>query len=98
VTRPTDRAQPSSLHKILLKKHLGPFCGYGPTQIDALVKAGAFPKPIRLGERKVAWIEAELLEWQRQKIIERDRANGAAAARDNSATPKPMPPRWTPPS
>lgn len=30
-----------------------------------------FPKPIKLGQRNVAWIENEVQEWIKQKMIQR---------------------------
>lgn len=34
-----------------------------------------FPKPIRLGERNVAWVEEEVQEWIYQKVHKRDKAS-----------------------
>ena len=34
-----------------------------------------FPKPIRLSERNVAWVEEEIQEWICQKIRRRDMAS-----------------------
>jgi prophage regulatory protein len=44
---------------------------YGPTGITSLsrssiyegVRAGWFPKPLRLSPNRVAWVEAEVLGW-----------------------------------
>lgn len=30
-----------------------------------------FPKPIKLGERNVAWLESEVREWIEQKMFQR---------------------------
>ena len=32
-----------------------------------------FPKQVKIGDRSVAWVESEVLEWQRKKIAERDK-------------------------
>jgi prophage regulatory protein len=37
------------------------------------IAKGKFPKPIRVGDRAVAWLEQDLLEWQRRRISRRDR-------------------------
>lgn len=37
-----------------------------------MIAKGLFPKPIPLGPRSVAWSAAEIAEWQRQRIAERD--------------------------
>lgn len=31
---------------------------------------GRFPRPVSLGERAVGWVEAELDEWLRERIVE----------------------------
>jgi predicted DNA-binding transcriptional regulator AlpA len=42
-----------------------------------LVKAGRFPKPIKIGKRSV-WVEAEIDKWIAERIAERDAAGKAA--------------------
>jgi prophage regulatory protein len=37
--------------------------GLKPTRIYELMGDGTFPKPIRLGERAVAWLESEIDAW-----------------------------------
>ena len=46
------------------------------TQISELIKRGEFPRPIKLsdGGRAKAWLEDELLLWQRQRLASRDAA------------------------
>ena len=49
---------------------------YGAPRKDALaaqIKNGKFPRPIRLSERRTAWLKRELVAWQQAKIAERDR-------------------------
>ncbi|MBY6226424.1 AlpA family transcriptional regulator [Ferrimonas balearica] len=36
------------------------------------INDGNFPKPISLGERKVAWLESEIQDWILEKIEQRD--------------------------
>lgn len=38
----------------------------------AMIAAGEFPKPIKLGPRSVGWIEEEIDAWVDDKIEERD--------------------------
>jgi prophage regulatory protein len=61
--------------RILSKKELRALVLYSPSHIDRLEKAGLFPKRVRLGPCRVGWIESEVLDWQRQRIKERDVAN-----------------------
>lgn len=42
------------------------------SQIYRLISKGTFPKPIKIGERRNAWIESEIDDWIKQKIAERD--------------------------
>lgn len=44
----------------------------GEAQRYKLIREGHFPKPIKIGLRRNAWIEAEIDEWIRQKIENRD--------------------------
>ena len=45
---------------------------FHPVHIRRLVRNDKFPAPIRLGENRVAWIEAEIDEWLEGKRQERD--------------------------
>jgi prophage regulatory protein len=45
---------------------------YHPVHVRRLIRNGNFPSPIRLGENRVAWIEAEIEEWLEGKRQERD--------------------------
>jgi len=46
-------------------------CGIRQTQIYRQMETGAFPAPIRVGQRQVAWSEQELDEWIAAKIAAR---------------------------
>lgn len=35
------------------------------------IAAGAFPQPIRIGKRRVAWVESEIAEWLAARMEER---------------------------
>jgi prophage regulatory protein len=41
---------------------------YSRSQIYNLISRGEFPRPISLGERSVAWIEAEIDAWIEARI------------------------------
>ncbi len=43
--------------------------GLSRSTIRRWVKRGLFPRPIRLGERVVGWIEAEIDQWIRERIV-----------------------------
>ena len=44
--------------------------GVKRSSLYAMVKAGQFPKPIKLSSRCSAWVVAELEEWIASKIAE----------------------------
>lgn len=42
------------------------------------IEKGSFPKPIKLGERSVAWLSEDIERWQQERIAA-SRAQGNAA-------------------
>ena len=44
------------------------------------VDTGKFPKPIRLSQSSVGWIESEVFEWIDERIADRDGDDAGAAA------------------
>jgi prophage regulatory protein len=45
---------------------------YSRPHLYRLIAAHKFPKPVRLGENRVAFIESEIDEWLEARIRERD--------------------------
>jgi prophage regulatory protein len=64
------------LHRIIRKKQLVEFTGLQRTAIDDLIRAGLFPKPIKLGVRSIGWLERDIAEWQAAHIARRDEEAG----------------------
>ncbi|MEZ5762838.1 MAG: AlpA family phage regulatory protein [Xanthobacteraceae bacterium] len=60
------------LHKVVRLVDLPNFVGLKRTRIEELIALGEFPKPVKLSARRKAWIEAELIDWQQQRIALRD--------------------------
>jgi prophage regulatory protein len=60
--------------KVVSKKELRTVCGipYTPQHIARLEVAGQFPKRIKLGQNRVAWILSEVEDWLDQRIAKRD--------------------------
>jgi prophage regulatory protein len=46
---------------------------YSEAHIWRLEKAGKFPRRVRLGANRVAWVESEVNKWVSSKLQERDR-------------------------
>lgn len=45
---------------------------YSRQHWDRLIAAGRAPRPIRLGEHRVAWLESEIDAWIEERIARRD--------------------------
>lgn len=60
------------LQTIIRLADLPQFCGLKRTQVDELIKAGKFPRPVKLSVRRKGWLESELIAWQTARIAERD--------------------------
>jgi prophage regulatory protein len=56
--------------RFLSKKEVRSLVSLSLASIDRREAAGKFPKRVSLGFR-VAWVEDEVLEWMRQRILER---------------------------
>ena len=60
------------LVRLLRKKEAAAKVGYHPVHLMRLAHAGKFPRPVRLGENAVAFVEDEVDAWIEAKIVERD--------------------------
>ena len=54
--------------------------GWHPSHLMRKVRAGEFPQPIQLGPNSVAFVEDEVLAWQKARIAERDAKRARTAA------------------
>ena len=58
--------------QLIDKKALVKMVQYSPQHIARLEKAGTFPKRIKLGRNRVAWLLSEVEDWIDERIFERD--------------------------
>lgn len=58
--------------KLLKKRQVCEKVAYSPAHIDRLEAQGKFPKRLRLGQQRVAWVEQEIDDWIQERIAERD--------------------------
>tara|TARA_R110002167_G_scaffold160436_4_gene356411 strand:- start:243 stop:443 length:201 start_codon:yes stop_codon:yes gene_type:complete len=58
--------------RILSKRQLKELVLYSPQHVARLEAAGKFPQRIRLGQNRVGWIEAEVMDWLQQRIDARE--------------------------
>ena len=63
-----------SQKKLVSKKELTTLLGipYSPQHIARLEAAGTFPKRLRLGQCRVAWVLAGVEAWIEARLAERD--------------------------
>lgn len=57
--------------RFIKKKVVCQLVSYSPAHIARLEAAGKFPKRVRLGQGRVAWVEQEVLDWMKAKADER---------------------------
>jgi prophage regulatory protein len=60
------------MKKLLTKKEVRDRVCYSFAHVDRLEKEGRFPKRVRLGPSRVAWVESEIDDWITDRIAERD--------------------------
>ncbi len=58
------------IKRILRGKAVQQRVGLGQSSIYNKIKAGEFPKPIKISERAVGWLESEIEEWIAARIEE----------------------------
>lgn len=54
--------------RLIRMKEVIHLTGLSRPSVYRFMKEGAFPNSIDLGERSVAWVEEEVLEWVEHKI------------------------------
>lgn len=59
------RAEETAKLAVLRRKGVEGRTGVGRSSMYQLIKAGSFPKPIKLGGSSVGWLEHEIEEWIR---------------------------------
>ncbi|WP_244128901.1 helix-turn-helix transcriptional regulator [Burkholderia gladioli] len=55
----------------LRRKSVEQRTGLSRSSIYAAVAKNEFPKPVSISAKSVAWVEAEVAAWMREKIIQR---------------------------
>ena len=56
------------MDKLLSFNQVMDITGYSRPRIYELIKLGLFPRKIKIGARKVAFIESEVKDWVQNKI------------------------------
>ena len=61
----------SMTHQILItRQDVETLTGFKKAFIYREMKAGKFPRPVRIGPKAVRWVEAEIREWTEARITE----------------------------
>lgn len=58
--------------RLLSWKHVREKVVYSRQHWDRLIAAGRAPRPVRLGEHRVAWLETEIDAWIEERISRRN--------------------------
>ena len=73
--RSTQENPMSHPKQLIDKKELTHLVKYSPQHIARLEKAGQFPKRLRLGQNRVAWMLCEVEAWIEERLAKRDLSN-----------------------
>ena len=68
-----DQPMTNQPHRILRRREVEARTGIARSTIYQLVSEKRFPAPVRLGERSVGWVEAEVDAWLSERIAARTR-------------------------
>jgi predicted DNA-binding transcriptional regulator AlpA len=66
--------RPLQPDRLIRRVDLHLYVGLRKSQIDYLIAAKEFPKPIKLSDsgRSIAWLASEILSWQLSRIAKRE--------------------------
>jgi prophage regulatory protein len=63
--------------RLLRRRVVEDRCGIGTTYLYELIARGAFPRPVPIGRRAVAWLEDEIEAWIEERVKARSEGRGA---------------------
>ena len=58
----------SPLDRILKRREVLKLCGFSDTTLFRLCRSGAFPKAVRLSERRCGWRESSIRAWLESRV------------------------------
>lgn len=61
----------NKIQNLITSSELVEVVPYSLVQIYRLERQGLFPKRVKLGPGKIAWVETEISEWLQNKMMER---------------------------
>lgn len=69
---PTHAAAVAQAIRFIRLREVKALTTLSTSELYRRISAGTFPKQILIGPKSAAWIEAEVLEWQRTQIAARN--------------------------
>jgi len=57
--------------RLLFRSEVEQLVHLNRSTINALIRAGEFPRPLKLGRRRVVWLEQDIASWIAEKAQER---------------------------
>src|SRR5829696_4471879 len=79
------------IQKIYRRQAVESFAGLKRSALYDAIARGKFPKPIRVTERCVGWLESDLLAWQAARIAERDEKSRETPSPTATGTSRDLP-------
>ena len=62
------------LKRFLRRAQVQAATGLPESSLYRLIAEGKFPKPFKLSEHRVAWLEDDVAAWQAERLAEREKA------------------------
>ena len=73
-----DNAKPSPT-RVIGHRELLDRIPYSKVQIWRLERQGRFPRRIRIGPKRIGWLETEIDDWIRSRVDEREQQDNEAS-------------------
>ena len=61
-----------SAERFLRRREVCELTGLSRSAIYSLMQADKFPKPVKLGEKAVAWPLSDIVAWQQERLAQRE--------------------------
>ena len=76
----TSKNQKIENNRLIRRKEVQEKTGLGASSIYAMMKSGEFPQCLNLSERRVAWIESDIVKWIAERVASHRATNAILEA------------------
>ena len=76
----------TSLEKFIMLPQVREIVSYSASHLWRLERAGQFPKRVRLGGNRVAWVQSEVSAWVESKLASRSDSTQHGASQQKPGT------------